>query len=205
MTSSDHQFSLNQWPTRTLGVAAVVVVVYCGQLIAAGSLDPTAAYRVATEFQGSIGAGTVVFSWLLHSSHTHILGNLCVFLVAGWWVETRIDGDRYLLGVAIGLGIGANVAALVVFSEGGLGLSCVTAGLVAMVALGAFQWLSEHSRVDWLVIVLAVGAVLWLSVSVGVLGGLSPGTAVWVHRFGVVFGVVWYVVERGRYGFQKSS
>lgn len=205
MTSSDRQFSLNQWPTRTLGVAAVVVVVYCGQLLAVGSLDPTAAYRWVTEFQRSIGAGTVVFSWLLHSSHAHILGNLCVFLVAGWWVETRIDADRYLQGVAIGLGMGANVAALVVFSEAGLGLSGVTAGLVAMVALGAFQWLSEHSRVDWLVIVLAAGAVLWLSVSVGGLSGLSPGTAVWMHRFGVVFGVVWYVVERCRYGFQKSS
>ena len=53
-------------------------------------------------------------------------------------------------------------------------------------------------------IVLAVGAVLWLSVSVGAVGGLSPGTAVWVHRFGVVFEVVWCVVERGRYEFQTS-
>jgi len=179
--------------------------VYCGQLLAAGSLDPTAAYRWVTEFQMSIGAGTVVFSWLFHSSLEHILGNLVVFFLAGWWVESRIDNDRYLLGVAIGLGIGANVTALIVVGEGGLGISGVTSGLVAMVALGAVQWLYEHSRVDWLVMLQAIGAVLWLLVSVGAVGTLPPGTAVSVHRFGVVFGVVWYVVERGRYGFQKSS
>lgn len=114
------------------------------------------------------------------------------------WVETRIDADRYLQGVAIGLGMGANVAALVVVGEAGRGLSGVTAGLVAMVAVGAIQGLSEHSRVNWRVIVLAVGAVAWLLVSVGAVGGLPPGTAGGVHRFGALFGVVWYVVERGR-------
>jgi len=205
MSSVAHKFGWNRFPTRTLGVACVVIVVYCGQLLAAGSLDPTAAYRWVTEFQMSIGAGTVVFSWLFHSSLEHILGNLVVFFLAGWWVESRIDNDRYLLGVAIGLGIGANVAALIVVGEGGLGISGVTSGLVAMVALGAVQWLYEHSRVDWLVMLQAIGAVLWLLVSVGAVGTLPPGTAVSVHRFGVVFGVVWYVVEQGRYGFQKSS
>jgi len=91
------------------------------------------------KFQRSIDARTGVFSWLLPSSHAHILGNLCVFLVAGWWVETRIDGDRYLQGVAIGLRMGAKVATLVVVDEAGLGLSGVTAGLVAMWRWGRFS------------------------------------------------------------------
>jgi len=205
MSSVSHQLSWNQWPTRTLGVAAVVALVYLGQLLAAGSFASTAAYRWATEFQRGIGAGSVVFSWVLHSSHEHILSNLVVFLLSGWWVESRIEGRRYIQGAAGWLGIGANVAALVVFSEAGRGLSGVTTGLVAMVALGTLQRLSNPNRVEWITISQAIIALFWLSFSVGAIGLLPIGTAVWVHRCGAVFGLVWYMAERYWCGFQKSS
>lgn len=205
MSSTSEFLESVRWPPYTFGIASCVGVVYLVQLLAAGSLDPTAAYGWASSFQQRFGAATVVFSWLMHSSHEHIVWNLVVFCLAGWWLEARIDGERYLQGVTIGLGMGANLAALVVLGRSGLGLSGVTAGLVVMVALGAFQRLADRDEVDVLAIGVALVAGLWVAKTVGVLGGVPAGTAVWVHRVGALFGVVWFVVERQWYGFGGRS
>jgi hypothetical protein len=85
--------------------------------------------------------------------------------------------------------MGANVAALLIVGQSGLGLSGVTAGMVVMVALGAFQRLGDGVGVDVAAIGVALVTVLWETKTVGVLGGIAAVTAVWVHRSGAIFGV----------------
>ncbi|WP_227354478.1 rhomboid family intramembrane serine protease [Haladaptatus salinisoli] len=189
------------WPTLTLAFGVVFAVVYSGQLLIDGSLSKDAGYQTATMVKNTVGNGSVVFSWLFHSTHIHFSENLAIFLLTGWWVENRVDDDRFILGVAVVLGIGANVAAALFFQVPGAGISGITTGLGMMIALGAFERLFD-STVRLMKNIpdftLSVVFVLW---SIGAIGPLPAGTAVEVHHFGAVFGTAWYATEKVRYDF----
>lgn len=138
---ADRLKNVKHLPTVTLAFVIVFVTTYAAQLLLVGSLSQDAGFQAATIVKNVVGSGSVVFSWLFHSSHTHLLQNLAVFVLTGWWVENRVDRDRFILGIAAILGIGANVAAVVLFQTPGAGISGITTGLVTMVALGNFEGL----------------------------------------------------------------
>ena len=199
------QRETKNWPTLTLAFGIIFAVVYSGQLLIDGSLSKDAGYQTAMMVKNTVGNGSVVLSWLFHSTHVHFMENLVIFLLTGWWVENRVDDDRFILGVAVVLGIGANVAAALFFQVPGAGISGITTGLGMVIALGAFGRLFDSTdRLTKNVpdFTLSVVFVLW---SVGALGPLPAGTAVEVHVFGAVFGAAWYATEKVCYDFGSPS
>lgn len=193
---SDTPRETKHWPTLTLAFTIIFAVVYTGQLLIDGSLSKDAGYQAAKMVKNTVGDGSVVFSWLFHSTHVHFMENLIIFLLTGWWVENRVDDDHFILGIAVVLGIGANLASALFFQVPGIGISGITTGLGMMIALGAFKRSSDSiARLarSLLNFILSAVFVLW---SVGVLSSLPDGTAVEVHVFGAVFGAGWYVTER---------
>lgn len=191
-------------PTVTLAFVIVFVTTYAAQLLLVGSLSQDAGFQAATIVKNVVGSGSVVFSWLFHSTHTHLLQNLAVFVLTGWWVESRVDRDRFILGIAAVLGIGANVTAVVLFQTPGAGISGITTGLVTMVALGNFEGLlnaGSHLLRIVVVFTLSTCLLLW---SVGAITQLPAGTAVEIHLLGGVFGAGWYATEKLRYEFSHT-
>lgn len=178
--------------------------MYAAQLLLVGSLSHDTGYQAAMMVKNVLGAGSVVLSWLFHSNHTHLLENLAVFVLTGWWVESRVDRDRFILGIAVILGIGANVAAVILFQIPGAGISGITTGLVTIVALGSLEGLFKSgSHLIWhaVVFTLSTFLLLWY---VGVIAKLPAGTAVEVHILGAVFGTAWYATEKLQYDFSYA-
>lgn len=190
-------------PLLTLVFCVVFGVVYATQLLVDGSLAENAGFRTANTVKNLIGDGVVVLSWLLHSNHSHFIGNMVVFLLAGWWVENRVDNTHFVLVVGLILGISANVVAAFL-GEFGVGASGITTGLVTMVALGTFGGLFKSSvHIIKAPIVLSLSVVVIL-MNVGVIGALPAGTAVNVHILGALFGAAWFGVEKLRFDFSYS-
>ena len=188
----------------TLAFCVVFGVVYATQLLVDGSLAENAGFRTAKMVKSLIGDGVVVISWLLHSNHSHFIGNMVVFLLAGSWVENRVDNSRFVLVVGLILGISANVVAAFL-GEFGVGASGVTTGLVTVVALGTFGGLVKSSvHIVNAPIVLSLSVVVIL-MNIGVIGTLPAGTAVKVHMLGAMFGAIWYAVESLRFDFSYSA
>lgn len=193
-----------RWPTLTLIFGVIFALVYSGQLLIDGSLSKEAGYRSAMMMKNIIGNGIVVFSWFFHSTHSHFIENLITFLLTGWWVENRVDDNRFVLGVALVLGISANVASAVLFQVFGAGISGITTGLGMMIALGSFERLFSSTVRLEKDIPLFTLSVLFVLRSIGILGSLPAGAAVEVHIFGAVFGAAWYVTEKIRYDFDGT-
>ena len=187
-------------PTATLTFAIVFVVAYMVQLFLAGSLSQNAGIEGARIVSDVVGTASAIFMWVFHSDHTHFLENLFVFVLAGWWVENRVDQDRFVLGTVFILGIGANVVAAMVFGTLGIGISGVTSGLVTIVALGQLESLSDSNSNpirNILVFTFSVFFLLWV---VGAVEPLPSGTAVEIHILGVGIGAIWYAAEKFHYG-----
>ena len=190
-------------PTLTLGWLLVFTLVYVGQLLLAGDFSASAALESGRELAHTVGAGSVVFSWLFHSSHSHFVGNVVVFVLAGWWVEGRTPTDHFLIGVGL-LGITPNVVALVVFNIPGFGISGITTGMVAMIAVGSYDALSDPSEKDWKAVALFTVGTVYTLLSLGVIGALPTGTAGEIHLLGAILGVAWYFIETRHYSFTHS-
>ncbi|QKY18309.1 rhomboid family intramembrane serine protease [Halorubrum sp. CBA1229] len=188
-------------PTVTIAFVMVFLSTYTIQLLLVGSLSQNAGYQAVTMVTNALGAGSIVFSWLFHSSHTHLLGNLTIFVLTGWWVESQIGRDQFILGVAVFFGMGASVAALILFQTPGAGISGITTGLVTMVALGNLEGVikPDHHLIRS-AIVFTLSA-FYLLRSVSVIGTLPAGTAVKIHILGAVFGAVWYTAEKSQHDF----
>lgn len=195
--------SSTRLPPLTLGWLFVFTLVYAGQLFFAGELSTSAAFESTSDLAHTVGAGSVVFSWLFHSSHSHFLGNAAVFVLAGWWVEGRTPTDHFVYGIGL-LGIIPNVAALVIFNTPGFGISGITTGLVAMIAVGAYDGLSDPSEKDWEAVALFTVTTVYTLLSLGVIGALPAGTAGEIHLLGSIVGVAWYFIETRHYEFTHS-
>lgn len=183
-------------PTTTLIFSTVFVAAYISQLLLVGSLSQNTGIEAARVVRNVVGTASAIFTWVFHSNHTHFLENLFVFVLAGWWVENRIDQRRFFLGIAFILGIGANVAAAMVFDTLGIGISGITSGLVTMVALGHAEALQDaDSQFVHNVVVFTLSGVFLLWV-VGAIEPLPAGTAVEIHILGVGIGAMWFAAEK---------
>lgn len=183
-------------PTTTLIFSTVFVAAYISQLLLVGSLSQNTGIEAARVVRNVVGTASAIFTWVFHSNHTHFLENLFVFVLAGWWVENRIDQRRFFLGIAFILGIGANVAAAMVFGTLGIGISGITSGLVTMVALGHAEALQDaDSQFVRNVVVFTLSGVFLLWV-VGAIEPLPAGTAVEIHILGVGIGAMWFATEK---------
>jgi membrane associated rhomboid family serine protease len=193
------------WPKLTVAFGIIFAAVYIGQILIDGSLSSDAGYQTATMVKNTVGNGSIVFSWLFHSTHQHFTVNLVIFLLTGWWVENRVDNDRFILGVVVVLGIGANVAAALIFQVPGVGISGINTGLGTMIALGALYDLFDSISIFTKHIPEFTLTVMFVLYNIGALGTLPPGTAVEVHIFGAVFGFAWFVTEKTRHDFGRLS
>jgi len=133
------------------------------------------------------------------------LGNLTIFLSTGWWVEKRVNDDRFIFVVAVVLGIGANVAAVIFFQILGAGISGITTGLVTMIALGAFEGLLDSTVAPMKGVLVFTISVLYALLSIGAIAPIPAGTAVEVHLLGAMFGAAWYATEKFRYDFSLNA
>lgn len=201
MSIVDRQERVSTLPTATLIFSTVFVSAYTAQLLLVGSMSQNAGIEAARMVRNVVGTASAIFSWVLHSNHTHFLENLFVFVLTGWWVENRIDQRRFFFGVAFILGIGVNVVAAMFFGTLGIGISGITSGLATMVALG---YLGALQDADGL-FVRSIGGftlssvfLLWV---VGAIEPLPAGTAVEIHILGVGIGAIWFATEKYRHGF----
>ena len=183
-------------PTATLIFSTVFVAAYTAQLLLVGSMSQNAGIEAARMVRNVVGTASAIFTWVFHSNHTHFLENLFVFVLAGWWVENRIDQRRFFLAVAFILGTGANVAAAMIFGTLGIGISGITSGLVTMVALGHLEALQDADSLfirNIAVFTLSSVFLLWV---VGAIEPLPAGTAVEIHILGVGIGAMWFAAEK---------
>lgn len=189
----------------TVGYVVAIALLYCGQLLLAGSLRSGAAYGVA------VGGPAVVTYFLgpwLHGTHAHVVENLVLFGLLAWWTEPRV-GTRQFAAVVALAGYATTVGP-VVLGVGGraLGASGIANCLAAYCLLDYLRLAREHSPADpsdWArrgksVLTLVLAAVI-VSTSVAEFVGLlapTPGVATGSHLLGVVLGVGWFVVRAAR-------
>ena len=188
-------------PTATLIFSTVFVAAYTAQVLLVGSMSQNAGIEAARMVRNVVGTASAIFTWVFHSNHTHFLENLFVFVLAGWWVENRIDQRQFFLAVAFILGTGANVAAAMIFGTLGIGISGITSGLVTMVALGHLEALQDADSLfirNIAVFTLSSVFLLWV---VGAIEPLPAGTAVEIHILGVGIGAMWFATEKYHHGF----
>lgn len=185
-------------PTVTIGFVLVFLGVYTAQMLVAGSLSQDAGFQAVTLVTNTLDAGSVLFTWMLHSTHSHFQANIVVFFVGGWVVESRIDRARLIWGIVI-LGAGVNLLYLAIFGGGGVGISGITTGLATMITLGSLEALSKFDSKAPIYLLIGVFSTSYLLHSIDVIGQLPAGTAVEAHILGSVFAAVWYAIERYYY------
>lgn len=183
-------------PTATIGFIVVFLAAYTAQMLATGSLSQDAGFQAVTLVTDTLDAGAVLFTWVLHSTHSHVQANIVVFFLAGWVVESRIARDRFIYGIVFLLGIGVNLAYLTLFGGAGVGISGITAGLVTMIALGSLEALSKFDSQALIYLLICVFSTSYILHSIEVVGQLPPGTAVEAHILGSIFAAAWYATER---------
>lgn len=131
---------LDQTPYMTVGLIAVMVLVYLAMTLAGGSTN----VNVLIEFGAKINVliqqgqwwrlGTPVF---LHIGFTHILLNMLTLYFVGMQLEAAFGHGRYLV-IFLVAGIGGNVASFCFSDSLSAGASTAIFGL-----FGAFMMLGE--------------------------------------------------------------
>ncbi|WP_080510509.1 rhomboid family intramembrane serine protease [Halorubrum coriense] len=187
-------------PTVTIGFTIIFLGMYTAQILAVGGPSQDAGFQAVKLVTNTLDAGAVLFTWLLHSNHTHIGGNVVVFFATGWVIEDRVDRDRFIFATVFLLGMGVNLVYFILFRGAGVGISGITTGLVTMIALGSLEGLFDFDNLASIYFAIWALSTLYLLYSVEVIGQLPSGTAVEAHILGSGFAVAWYTTERYQYG-----
>ena len=185
-----------EWPGRRCFFALCLVAVYCLELLVAGSLADGAAYGMIQAYIRPHSGLLFVVSPLLHSSHSHIVGNLTLLVLSGYLTE-REFGPAYLVLLYV---FGALANFIPVFWAGpAVGISAGYYALLAFVGIVyAAKTLAMFSTESLLWVFPLLGTLFGLFYSgvelttgIGIIG--VSGSAA-VHLLGIVFGLVWGVV-----------
>lgn len=175
----------------TWGLSLLLVAVYLGQLALAGSLDSGAAYTVVENAREPVSTLLLLFSYLLHSSHAHLLGNLLLLGIFGPLVEAR-DGAVEFLGFVVIVGMASNaIGAPLVDGGASMGISGVGYALLAREAVYRVPLLGfdRGTLRHWVVYAVAATLVVY-----GLLH-TQPGASFGGHLTGVVVGAGWELVR----------
>lgn len=131
---------LNQTPYMTVGLIAVMVLVYLAMTLAGGSTN----VNVLIEFGAKINVLIQQGQWwrlvtpvFLHIGFTHILLNMLTLYFVGMQLEAAFGHWRYLV-IFLVAGIGGNVASFCFSDSLSAGASTAIFGL-----FGAFMMLGE--------------------------------------------------------------
>jgi hypothetical protein len=186
----------------TLTVAAILIIVYLGQLAVAGSLHPEAAF-IAVRVLPDVGY--LIFNPWMHSFHQHLVGNLVMFVLLAGWTEHRVN-SAYLAVAIIVTGYSTNlVPAMVGFGEFGVGASGITNALWAYFTGTQFARFSStlnDNPPDFRAVILhltffGVGLVFVLQAFAEFLGyvPVTQNTATGAHLLGVCLGFGWLTLR----------
>lgn len=187
------------WEIRvTVGMVVLLMVVYAGQLVVAGTLRDGAAFTVATDLPPR---AYIALSPWLHSTHQHFLGNVLGLSLIGGWLERRVNRGQYVWVVLL-TGYVANLGPYLI-GIGGLGVGASGILNVGWTYFGLEQLenfaetvADESATVStiglafllYLVgMVIPVAAVLQYVGAMDVAAGVATGT----HIVGVGIGGTW--------------
>jgi hypothetical protein len=113
--------------TATLTVAAILIIVYLGQLAVAGSLHSEAAFLAVR----ALPVGYLIFNPWIHSFHRHLVENLAMFVLLASWAERRVNSSHLAVAIIV-TGYSTNLVPPVVgFGGPGVGASGITNALWA--------------------------------------------------------------------------
>ena len=188
--------------TTTLTVAAILIIVYLGQLAVAGSFHPESAFLAIKALPD---IGYLILNPWMHSFHRHLVENLAIFVLLAGWAERHVK-SAYLAIAIIVAGYSTNlVPALVGFGGLGVGASGITNALWAYFTgtqLAGFSSALNDNPPDLrtamtnlaffsvgLIFVLHTIAQFFSYISV------TQNTATGAHLFGVCLGFGWLVLR----------
>lgn len=163
-----------------------------------GSFGPESAYRAIDLIPTRLSF--ILLPWL-HSSHSHIVQNVILFLLFGVWAEQRHSTDWFLIGILMTGYLTAWLPKFVGIGGLGVGISGITFAFLSYFAvIQFFEYLQRMNSespqwkgVIWKFALMAVGLVFGPMRGIGqYLGYVStqPGTAVGAHLTGTVIGLV---------------
>lgn len=178
----------------TWGLTLLLVVVYLGQLALAGSLDSGAARTVVTTAPEPVATLLPLFSYLLHSSHAHLLNNLLMLGIFGPLVEDRDRPVEFLGFVGI-VGMVSNFIGTPLIDGGAsMGISGVGYALMGREVVYRFSLLefSREALRHWIVCLAVAALVVY-----GLLH-TQPGASFGGHLTGLVVGVGWEYIHETR-------
>lgn len=188
--------------TVTLTVAAILIIVYIGQLAVADSLHPEAAFLTVKALSD---VGYLILNPWIHSFHQHFVENLVIFLLLAGWAERRVN-SAYLAVAIIVAGYSTNlVPAVVGFGGWGVGASGITNALWAYFTgtqLARFSSTLNNNPPDFRTAIshlalFGVGLVFVLRTLAEFLGYIpvAQNTATGAHLLGVSLGFGWLALR----------
>lgn len=186
----------------TLTVAAILIIVYIGQLAVADSLHPEAAFLAVRALPD---VGYLILNPWIHSFHRHLVENLAMFVLLAGWVERRVNSS-YLAVVIIVTGYSTNlIPAVVGFGGWGVGASGITNALWAYFTgtqLAYFSSELNDNAPDFRTAIshlafLGIGLVFVLQTLAEFLGYVpaTQNTATGAHLVGICLGFGWLALR----------
>jgi membrane associated rhomboid family serine protease len=192
----------------TVGLTVVTLGVYGLQLLIAGSTDLTAAFQMVDETIRPNPEFYLVLGPLLHSTHSHVAGNVVSFLICGSVVEQQIE-SRQLAGFVVGTAVLSNVLPQILGIGGfGLGISGALYGLWTFASIRYYRdgpsYTGQHEGVVRYLVIIGMSLVivvggLYALTGVAQFGGLLPvgqGVSAGAHFLGIVFGAGFWMYRR---------
>lgn len=187
----------------TTGILTLLIVVYVGQLLVAGSQRSGAAFTVATDLPPR---ASIALSPWLHSSHGHVIGNAIGLVLVGGWTELQVDSHQFSL-VVLATGYVANLGPYLIgiggLAVGASGILNAVWTYFGLVQLRQFAGIVADGDATLLAagrsFVLYFGGMLVPLAAVAQHGGMidaAPGAAIGTHLVGVGIGGLWFGVRR---------
>lgn len=188
--------------TATLTVAAILIIVYLGQLAVAGSLHPEAAFLAIRALPD---VGYLLLNPWIHSFHRHLVENLAMFVLLAGWVERRVNSAHLAVAIIVA-GYSTNLVPPVIgFGGLGVGASGITNALWAyFTGTQLVRFSSElnsnspgfRTAIPYLAF-FGIGLVFVLQTLAEFLGYIpvTQNTATGAHLFGVCLGFGWVALR----------
>ncbi|NLR31271.1 rhomboid family intramembrane serine protease [Levilactobacillus tujiorum] len=131
---------LNQYPFMTIGLIAIMVLIYGAMTLVGGSTNVNVLITFGAKLNALIQQGEwwrLVTPMFLHIGFTHILMNMITLYFVGMQIEAAFGHTRFLVLFLVA-GVGGNVASFCFSNSLSAGASTAIFGL-----FGAFMMLGE--------------------------------------------------------------
>lgn len=174
----------------TFSIAAITIGAYITILYLAGNYTSGAAYIYINNIDSALSSIVALSSPFLHSSHSHIAGNLLIYFIPFGILVERRTSSTHLVAFTILVGIVSNSIIAPIFGGAAVGLSCVNYGLLSSELLHRTKRAKTQNPMKQTDLIL-FGISLFL-ISIGFLIP-SPGASTTAHLTGLVAGSIWQI------------